>query len=156
MTVRNVGLVSGMDVENIVKSMVQPYQDRYDKEYKNKTTAEWKKDEYKTIYTKEAEFRAKMTEYKLSATVSPVNSNTSNKEVVTAKANSDALNVPHTLKVKQLAKAASVGSSEKMASAGKLRPEIRREHHTGYGEGHPCGSHAAARRSRIPNRDAHT
>ena len=42
MTVRNVGLVSGMDVENIVKSMVQPYQDRYDKEYKNKTTAEWK------------------------------------------------------------------------------------------------------------------
>lgn len=117
MTVRNVGLVSGMDVENIVKSMVQPYQDRYDKEYKNKTTAEWKKDEYKTIYTKEAEFRAKMTEYKLSATVSPVNSNTSNKEVVTAKANSDALNVPHTLKVKQLAKAASVGSSEKMASA---------------------------------------
>ena len=117
MTVRNVGLVSGMDVENIVKSMVQPYQDRYDKEYKNKTTAEWKKDEYKTIYTKEAEFRAKMTEYKLSTTVSPVNSNTSNKEVVTAKANSDALNVPHTLKVKQLAKAASVGSSEKMASA---------------------------------------
>ena len=117
MTVRNVGLVSGMDVENIVISMVQPYQDRYDKEYKNKTTAEWKKDEYKTIYTKEAEFRAKMTEYKLSATVSPVNSNTSNKEVVTAKANSDALNVPHTLKVKQLAKAASVGSSEKMASA---------------------------------------
>ena len=117
MTVRNVGLVSGMDVENIVKSMVQPYQDRYDKEYKNKTTAEWKKDEYKTLYTKETEFRAKMTEYKLSATLSPVNSNTSNKEVVTTKANADALNVPHTLKVKQLAKAASVGSTEKMASA---------------------------------------
>lgn len=116
-TNRVTGMISGMDTESIVKSMVMPYQERYDKMYKEKTKIEWQKEDYTVAYSKVKDFRSKMTDFKMSATVNPMLANSSNKEVISVSANADALRVPHAINVKKLASAASTGSLEKMGSA---------------------------------------
>lgn len=47
---RMTGLVSGMDTDSIVTSLLQAEQSKVDKIYRNKTKMEWKQEAYQGIY----------------------------------------------------------------------------------------------------------
>lgn len=108
--VSNLG-VSGMDIEQTVKDLMKAKRAPYDKMYKNKTAAEWKKTAYNTMYKTVSDFRTTVFNNTLQSTLAPKTASSSNESVATVSANSDAANVSHDLVVSQLATGAKKTSS---------------------------------------------
>lgn len=101
-----------MDVDSLVKQMMKARRANYDKMYQNKTLLEWKKSDYYNIYTSINNFRSTTAfNYKLDTTLVPKLSSSSSESVATAKANAEAANVSHTLKVNQLAEGVKMTST---------------------------------------------
>lgn len=112
MGIRSYGLSgSGMDVEQLVKSLMEVRRESYNKVWQKKTQLEWKKADYNAIYTSIRDFRDNTVfNYRLTgATLPKVVSSTAD-TVVSAKANADAANVNHSIKVTQLAEGARLTS----------------------------------------------
>jgi len=111
MGIRSYGLSgSGMDVEQMVKSLMEAQRASYNKIWQKKTQLEWKKADYYTIYTSIQEFRNTVFNYRLTSTTLPKSVSSSAEGVVAATANADAANVSHSIKVTQLAEGARLTS----------------------------------------------
>lgn len=109
MTTRMFGLSgSGMDVDSMVTKMMQARRVPLDKMFQQKTVLEWKKTDYSDMYTKLKTFRNTTFDFKLSSSLSPMKTTSTNDAVATATASGDAAAVSHTISVKQLATGASV------------------------------------------------
>ena len=121
MTTRISGLASGMDIDTMVKNLMKAKRASYDTLSQKKTQLEWKKTDYSDIYTKLSDFRNKVFDFKLSDSLSPMKTASTNDTVATATASGDAAAVSHTISVKQLASGATLttaplGSKENKAS----------------------------------------
>ena len=115
MAMRTYGLSgSGMDVDQLVKDLMKARRANYDKIYQQKTTLEWKKSDYNSIYTTISEFRTNtVLNYKMQNTLMPKKAASSNDAVVTVTANADSGNISHDISVLQLSdgvKKVSVGN----------------------------------------------
>lgn len=109
MTTRMYGLSgSGVDVDSMVKQMMTAKRAPLDKMFQQKTLLEWKKTDYSDMYTKLKTFRNTAFDFKLSGSLSPMKTTSTNEAVATATASGDAAAVSHTISVKQLAAGASV------------------------------------------------
>jgi len=102
---------SGLDVDALVKQLMDAKRTQYNTLYKKKIQLEWKKAEYNTYYNKLTEFRNLVFESKLSANLMPKTVTSSNSGAVTAKANADAGNFTHSITVSQLADGVKLASS---------------------------------------------
>ena len=56
---RVTGLVSGMDTDSIITSLLQAEQSKIDNTYRSKTKMEWKQEAYQSVYDSVKEFREK-------------------------------------------------------------------------------------------------
>lgn len=103
---------SGMDIDQMVKDMMKAQRTRYDTLYQKKTQQEWKKADYNTMYNTINDFRSDTVfNYKLQGTLLPKKVTSTDETKVSATANSDAVNFPHTIDVTTLAESASMSSS---------------------------------------------
>lgn len=118
MAIRTYGLSgSGMDVDQLVKDVMTARREQYDKVWQKKTQLEWKKTDYNTMYTAIQDFRNTTAfNYRLSSTTNPKIVTSSDENIVTATANSDAANVSRSIKVTQLAEGAKTTSTAKISS----------------------------------------
>ena len=108
MTTRISGLSTGMDIDTMVTNLMKAQRAPLDTLTQKKTLLEWKKSDYSDMYSKLREFRNKTFDFKLSDSLSPMKTVSTDESVATATASGDAANVSHTLSVTQLASGASV------------------------------------------------
>ncbi|HWR45783.1 flagellar filament capping protein FliD [Sporomusa sp.] len=112
MATRTYGLSgSGLDVDQLVKDLMKAQRARYDSLVQKKTQVEWKKADYNTMYTGINDFRNTAFNYKMSSTVAPKQTTSSNETVAKATAVADAANISHSLNVTQLAKGVTLTSA---------------------------------------------
>ncbi|CUH94432.1 hypothetical protein P22_0498 [Propionispora sp. 2/2-37] len=113
MVMRTYGLSgSGIDVDQMVKNIMEAQRTRYNTLAQKKTQIEWKKEDYNTIYTDINSFRDNTVfNYKLEGTLMPKKAEATNDSVLTAKANADAATFNHNVKVTAIAQSASMTSS---------------------------------------------
>ncbi|SMC39864.1 flagellar filament capping protein FliD [Sporomusa malonica] len=112
MAIRTYGLSgSGMDVDQLVKDLMKAQRTRYDTLVQKKTQTEWKKADYNTMYTTINDFRNTVFNYKMSNTVSPKLTTSSDESVAKVTAIADAANISHSLVVTQLAEGVTLTSA---------------------------------------------
>lgn len=118
MAMRTYGLSgSGMDVDQMVKDMMKAQRATADKTWQKKTQLEWKKTDYNNMYNTLREFRDKTAfNYKLQSTTVPKKISSTAEGVVSATANSDAVNVSHDINVTGLATGVKLTSSGAISS----------------------------------------
>lgn len=105
---------SGMDVDSMVQKLMAAERKPYDKLTQTQTFLGWKKEDYNTMYTSLNDFNnKKVFDFQLQSNLAPKTVTSSNTAAVTVSANSDALNVNHSIKVTQLA----MGVTESSTSA---------------------------------------
>ncbi|EHQ91625.1 flagellar filament capping protein FliD [Desulfosporosinus youngiae] len=109
---------SGMDIDSLVKQLMQAQQIKSDALFQKKTVAEWQKTAYNTVYDEISKFRDMVFNYKLQANLNPKKVTASNSLVATATANSSAANVSHSLVVAQLADGVKLTSTASLSTAG--------------------------------------
>ena len=95
---------SGIDVDSMVKVGMMTKQSQYDKMYKQQVKNEWMKEAYAGLYSDLNTFnQSTLSNYKMSATTSPMTATSTASSVATASANADAANMSHTVQVTSLA-----------------------------------------------------
>lgn len=103
---------SGLDVDSMVKKLMQAQQASYDKIWQKQQQTTWKKEGYTSVYKLIDDFRTNtLFDFKRQGTLEPKLAASSNDSVVTATANADAGNVTHSITVSQLADSAKMTSS---------------------------------------------
>lgn len=107
---------SGLDVDALVKQLMQARRAQYSKLYKDRTYLQWQKQAYNTVDDNIKTFKNTLSNYKLSSALSIKGVSSSNTAIATATANADAVNTDHTLKVTSLA------DGVKMTSSGAITP----------------------------------
>lgn len=119
MGIRSYGLSgSGMDVEQLVKSMMEVRRESYNKVWQKKTQLEWKKADYNAMYTSIQDFRNNTVfNYRLTGATMPKSVSSTANTVVSATANADAANVSHKINVTQLAEGARLTSRDAIGSS---------------------------------------
>lgn len=112
MTTRISGLMSGLDIDTLVKDMMKSKRAPLDKLTQQKQTLEWQREQYRDINAKIVDFRQnKLFNYGLSSAISAKQvSVTGNTSAVSAKANSDAVVGNISIEVTDLATGDSVMS----------------------------------------------
>ncbi|MDD2421497.1 MAG: flagellar filament capping protein FliD [Heliobacteriaceae bacterium] len=105
------GLSSGMDIDQMVGDLMRARRLPLDALFQKKTLLEWKKADYNGIYTSVRQFRDTVFNYKLQSTLAPKTATAGDETLVTVKANSEAANVTHTLRVTELADGVKKSSS---------------------------------------------
>lgn len=109
---------SGMDVDSMVKKIMQGQQAAYDKVWQNQQQATWKKEGFTSTYKVIQDFRnTTLFNFKKQATLEPKLATSSNDTAVTATANSDAGNVTHSISVSQLAESVKMTSSDTISTS---------------------------------------
>lgn len=113
MATRTYGLSgSGMDIDSLVKNLMQAKRIKYDTLGQKKTQLEWKKAEYNTMYSLTNDFRSNtIFNYKLQSTLSPKMVSSSSDATVSATANADAVTFNHAITVTALAQSSSMTST---------------------------------------------
>ncbi|MBP2651821.1 MAG: flagellar capping protein [Firmicutes bacterium] len=101
---------SGMDVDSMVKQLMQAKRAQFNKLYQNRTLLEWKKSDYTDTNKNINDFRNTLVGYKMSGALSIRTVSSTKAEVATATANAEANNISHTLSVEQLATGVQLGS----------------------------------------------
>lgn len=123
MVMRTYGLSgSGIDVDQMVKNLMEAQRTRYNTLAQQKTRTEWKKEDYNTLYTDINSYRDNtIFNYKLEGTLMPKKAEATDDSVLTAKANADAATFNHNVEVVSLAQSASMTSSDAISdgSTGK-------------------------------------
>ncbi|KIL46579.1 flagellar hook protein [Jeotgalibacillus alimentarius] len=100
------GLASGMDIDSIVKNLMQAERMPLQKLQQDKQRLEWQRDDYRTINTLMMDFRTTLTQMKLSTSFRARSVSSSNEALVTATASSAAQQGSYSIsRVDQLAKA---------------------------------------------------
>lgn len=112
---------SGMDIDALVTKLMTGQQAKSDALLQKKTIAQWQKTAYNTVYDDISKFRETLFNYKLQGTLSPNKVSSSNTSVATVSANSDAVDVNHSLVVAQLASGVNITST---ASISAVQPPI--------------------------------
>lgn len=108
---------SGLDVDTIVKNLMQAQSTRYNTLFQKKTQMEWKKAEFNKIYTSINEFRnSTVWNSTLQSNLKTKSAVSSNESVAKVTASADALNVNHVLTVSQLASGATKTSSSNITT----------------------------------------
>lgn len=120
-TLRMSGLVSGMDVDSVVKQMMTVKRAPLDKLTQQKQTMGWQRENYREINSKLIDFKTnKLTAYQKSAAMNTqtavVSENTTS---IKAEATADANGIPMSIKVKQLA----IPATARMAGAKMSNPD---------------------------------
>jgi len=107
--IRFSGIASGLDTENIIKSLMKIEQMKVDRQFQQKTLLEWKRDEYRNINNKLRTFREQnVFNLKLQGTFLGAKKVSSTDEsALSATASSNTLEGSYTVTINQLAKAAS-------------------------------------------------
>lgn len=126
MVTRTYGLSgSGIDVDSMVKQLMQAQRASYDKVWQQKTQLEWKKTDYNTIYTLTNSFRnSTIFDFRKSASLAPKQVTSTNDMVVSATANADAANVTHSITVTQLADGVKLSSSGSITASGRTKDTL--------------------------------
>lgn len=104
MVMRVGGIVSGMDIEAMVKKLMEAERMPLDRMKQQQTILEWKRDAFREINSTFLELDNMMLDMKMSYTYKPKSANSSNESVITAIANSNAPNGSYDIEVTQLAK----------------------------------------------------
>ena len=104
MVMRVGGIVSGMDIEAMVKKLMEAERMPLDRMKQQQTILEWKRDAFREINSTFLELDNMMLDMKMSYTYKPKSANSSNESAITAIANSNAPNGSYDIEVTQLAK----------------------------------------------------
>lgn len=121
--ISNLG-ASGLDIDEAVKNMMKARRARFDKMAQNKTTLEWKKADYNTMYNAISDFRNTVFTYKLQSTLAPKSASSSNSSVAAVTANADAVTINHDLVVTQLADGVKKISSAAITATGNTKDTL--------------------------------
>ncbi|KAB2953617.1 flagellar filament capping protein FliD [Heliorestis acidaminivorans] len=115
MTIRFGGIASGLDTESIIKEMMRAHRMRGDKLFHEKTRTEWRKAEYHNVRNDIISFRNKLFDvFNRTNKMNPKTVNSSNNDIVTATATSDAGTVTNMVRVEQLASGVNLTSGSKI------------------------------------------
>src|SRR5690625_2289804 len=118
MVMRVGGIVSGMDIEGMVKKLMEAERLPLERMQQQQTTLTWKRDAFREINSALLELDNMMLDMKLSTTYNPKSAVSSQESAVTATANSNAQNGTFEIQVTQLATSAmnigKVGSEENL------------------------------------------
>lgn len=117
MVQRIVGLASGMDIDSMVKSMMDAAKQPLIKLQQKQQTLEWQRDDYRTLNQKFYDFRSSLTQMKLTAQYRARTTTSSNESLVTATATNVASLSSTTIQsVTQLATTATRVTNNSVAS----------------------------------------
>ncbi|CAM4279674.1 flagellar filament capping protein FliD [Paenibacillus typhae] len=131
MAIRVSGMSSGLDVESIVKEMMNARRQPLTKLNQDKTILEWQRDNYREINSKLVDFRNNKLLAKYDNSASMITQKavvTGNTSALKAESTSDANGIPMTMEIIKLAKPATVetagmnlaGSSTRLTAGSKL------------------------------------
>lgn len=128
MVTRISGMVSGMDVDSLVKQMITAKRVPLDKLNQQKQILQWQRDNYREINSKIVEFQNKLKTYDRSAALNTQTAQLSgNTSALKAEATADANGIPMKIEVTQLAKpqtwettALTLESGSRISSQSKL------------------------------------
>lgn len=112
------GLASGLDVDEIIKSLMKSYQMRIDKVKQNKQIWQWRQEDYRAINTSLLSLRNTLLDLKLQRTYLVKKVSSSDENFVTASVSSNAVPASYQVCVKQLATVAT------NCSAGRISKNI--------------------------------
>ncbi len=122
---RYAGLISGLDTEEMVKSMSALTKNRINSQKQKLQKLQWKQESYRSIISKISDFKQKYldilspTSIKANAVMRKYLATSSNDKVISATAASGAVPAKYTIKAAQAAKAATV-TSNGSAAAGEV------------------------------------
>lgn len=115
---------SGLDVEQMVKMSMKPYQSRYDSMFRKKELLSWKKESYNTILKAFDDYKKSLSDFKLSKTLSKRTVSSTNADAVTASTESgSAMQMTHTVSVSNLAKSAVLRTANGKQVSNILNPD---------------------------------
>lgn len=121
MTVQRIsGLVSGIDTDSVIKQLMESQSAPLVKMQQGKQKLQWQQEDYRSINTTLRTFRDTVFNLKLQSSYLAKTASSSDTNMVTASAGSNALEGTHSLTVTQLAKGASLTSSSKLGSTADL------------------------------------
>ena len=115
---------SGLDVDSLVKDLMKAANTPLNKLNQQKTTLQWKKEDYSSIYNTVSDFRNKAFDFKLEKNLSPQKVTSSNESAVTASTSGGAAAVTHTVEVDALATGAASISSGTITAVGNSKTTI--------------------------------
>ncbi|MGG4037811.1 flagellar filament capping protein FliD [Heyndrickxia ginsengihumi] len=120
MVQRIVGLASGMDIDSMVKSMMDAAKQPLIKLQQKQQTLEWQRDDYRTLNQKFFDFRSTLTNMKLTSQYRARTTTSSNEGIVTATAsNLASLSTSTINSVDQLATSATYLNAGAISASGK-------------------------------------
>lgn len=111
------GLVSGMDIDGLVKKMMTTQRAPLDKLFQKKQIAEWQRDAYRAVNTKIQTFDTYMADNLVLKELNSKTATSSNSSLVDAKATGSATGTLSIEEVKQLASAGRLVGAQKHESA---------------------------------------
>ena len=115
---------SGLDVDSLVKDLMKAANTPLNKLNQQKTTLQWKKEDYSSIYNTVSDFRNKAFDFRLDKNLSPQKVTSSNESAVTASTSGGAAAVTHTVEVDALATGAASISSGTITAVGNSKTTI--------------------------------
>ncbi len=118
------GLASGIDTESIIKQLMQAQREPVTQLEQDKQILEWKQEDYREINTTLRSFRDVVFNMKLQKTFMTKEVTSSDDSVVTATANTTAIEGTHTIKVTQLAKSGYLTGGQLDASGDTTMSEL--------------------------------
>lgn len=117
MPLRISGLASGMDIDQMVSELMRAHRTRVDKSYQQKQLLEWQREDYRTINSKLLALRNAAFDMKLQGTFMAKSVFSSNSNVLTATAGSNAGVGEYSITVHSLASGVTKSSTEALAAS---------------------------------------
>ncbi|MDD4802880.1 MAG: flagellar filament capping protein FliD [Syntrophomonas sp.] len=116
MSIRIGGLISGMDIDSIVKQMLSGQTAKIDRQKQKKQILEWQRDSYRETNMKLLAFRNSMSDLKLPSTFTGKKAESSDETVLNVTATSDAESGTHIIKVNSLMSGVTRITTEELAA----------------------------------------
>ncbi len=117
MPLRISGLASGMDIDQIVSELMRAHRMRVDRSYQQRQLLEWQRDDYRTINSKLLALRNAAFDMKLQGTFMAKSAFSSDSDVLTATAGSNAGVGEYSITVHSLASGVTKSSTEALAAS---------------------------------------
>ncbi len=115
------GLASGMDTDEIIKSLMKAQRIPMDKLSQKKQLLEWKRDDYRTLNNKILEFRNAAFDMKLESSYLAKKVTSSQESIVSVTGSPAANEGQYTLNIEKLAKSASLTSGDLTGAASSTK-----------------------------------
>lgn len=115
------GLASGMDTDEIIKSLMKAQRIPMDKLAQKKQLLEWKRDDYRTLNNKILEFRNAAFDMKLESSYLAKTVTSSQDSIVSVTGSAAANEGQYALKIEKLAKSASLTSGDLAGAASSAK-----------------------------------